>query len=218
MNEWDEFSCDTDVTDAADIADADDMADAAEDMADMEGHEQDSLFADVSPAELAADYARSIGGFDKAADYIERHFEGDSYVPGDVIPVSTRNEDLEGLETDDGVNFERKTAELAEGLSIEGVFPEFDSYHHVELGDDARDMSLYGQFAACRNDLQDHLFDSPEHPSARISFGEFEKLEDPSAVAPEGYTWHHNIETGSFDLVKTDQHRSNGHTGGNAFW
>lgn len=43
-----------------------------------------------SEAEKAADYARSYG-FDKAADYIERHYDGDEFVPGDPILITTRN-------------------------------------------------------------------------------------------------------------------------------
>ena len=40
-----------------------------------------------SEAEKAADYARSYG-FDKAADYIERHYDGDEFIPGDPIPIN----------------------------------------------------------------------------------------------------------------------------------
>ena len=38
-----------------------------------------------SEAEKAADYARAFG-FDKAADYIERHYDGGEFIPGDPIP------------------------------------------------------------------------------------------------------------------------------------
>ena len=50
-----------------------------------------------SEAEKAADYARSYG-FDKAADYIERHYDGGEFVPGNSIPITTRNMALDGLE------------------------------------------------------------------------------------------------------------------------
>ena len=40
-----------------------------------------------SEAEKAADYARSYG-FDKAANYIERHYDGDEFVPGKPIPIA----------------------------------------------------------------------------------------------------------------------------------
>lgn len=168
-----------------------------------------------SEAEKAADYARSYG-FDKAADYIERHYDGDEFIPGSPIPITTRNMALEGLEAENGVSFERRTAELADGLSVEGVFPEFDSKHHVDLGSAANDMSLHQQFSACREDFQDHMYDSPEKLQG-ITFGAMERMDSPQGYTPEGFTWQHNPETGSFDLVSQDDH-SVGHTGGNALW
>lgn len=168
-----------------------------------------------SEAEKAADYARSLG-FDRAGDYIERHYDGDVFVPGDPIPITTRNMALEGTESGNGVPFERRTAELAEGLSVEGVFPDFESRHHVELGDAANDMSLHQQFSACREDFQDHMYDCPEKLQG-LTVGEMERMALPQGYAPEGYTWQHNPETGSFDLVSRDDHAV-GHTGGNALW
>lgn len=168
-----------------------------------------------SEAEKAADYARSYG-FDKAADYIERHFDGDEFIPGAPIPITTRNMALDGLKSENGVSFERRTAELADGLSVEGVFPEFESKHHVELGSAANEMSLHQQFCACREDFQDHMYDNPEKLEG-ITFGDMERMDLPQGYTPEGYTWQHNPETGSFDLVSREDH-SVGHTGGNAFW
>ena len=169
----------------------------------------------LSAAERAAEYARSYG-FDKAADYIERHYEGDEFIPGKPIPIITRNMALEGVEADNGVRFKRRIADLADGLSVEGVFPEFDSKHHVELGKKATDMTLHQQFSACREDFQDHMYDSLDKLEG-ISFGAMERMDLPQGYTPEGYTWQHNPETGSFDLVSRDDH-SVGHTGGNALW
>lgn len=171
--------------------------------------------AELSEAEKAADYARSLG-FDKAADYIGRHYDGNEFVPGEPIPITTRNMELDGLQASNGVAFERRTAELAEGLSVEGVFPSFESRHHVELGDAARDMSLHQQFSACREDFQDHMFDSPEKLEG-LTVGAMERMALPQGYTPEGFTWQHNPETGSFDLVSRSDHAV-GHTGGNALW
>lgn len=168
-----------------------------------------------SEAGKAADCARSLG-FDKAADYIERHYDGDEFIPGSPIPITTRNMALDGLESENGVPFERRTAELANGLTVEGVFPKFDSRHHVELGSAANDMSLHQQFSACRQDFQDHMFDNPEKLQG-LTLGAMERMGLPQGYTPEGYTWQHNPETGSFDLVSKDDH-SVGHTGGNALW
>lgn len=168
-----------------------------------------------SESEKAADYARSYG-FDKAADYIERHYDGDEFIPGSPIPITTRNMALDGLESENGVSFERRTAELADGLIVEGVFPEFDSKHHVDLGDEANDMTLHQQFSACRENFQDHMYDCPEKLQG-ITFGAMERMDLPQGYTPEGYTWQHNPETGSFDLVSQNDHAV-GHTGGNALW
>jgi hypothetical protein len=35
---------------------------------------------------------------------------------------------------------------------------------------------------------------------------------------PDGYTWHHNEETGKMQLVKSETHARTGHTGGRAIW
>lgn len=178
----------------------------------------DAAFAEgdiPTPAEAAADYARSLG-FDKAGDYISRHFAGEEFDPEEPIAISTRNEKLEGETSENGVSFARRTARLADGLYVEGVFPEFESHHHVELGEQANDMSIYQQFRACREDFQDHLFDSPEKLDG-LTLGDMERLENPQGFTPEGYTWQHNPETGSFDLVSSADHAV-GHTGGNALW
>lgn len=45
---------------------------------------------------------------------------------------------------------------------MEGVFPQFESRHHVELGEQANGMTIYQQFSACREDFHDHMFDSLE--------------------------------------------------------
>lgn len=166
-------------------------------------------------AEKAAEYARNLG-FDKAGDYIARHYTGEVFIPGDPIPISTRNMDLEGRCADNGVPFERCVAELTDGLVIEGVFPNFESKHHVDLGEAANDMSLYQQFSACKENFQIHMYDSPE-TIAGITLGEMERMDKPQGFSPAGYTWQHQPETGCFELVAKDDH-SVGHTGGNAFW
>lgn len=214
------------VSETSDWTDFDlaEMDDVSIDMAERLGVEDTldlssgSAFDDSdiqSDAEKAADYARSFG-FNKAADYIERHYDGDEFIPGDPIPITTRNMALDGLESANGVSFERRTAELVNGLSVEGVFPEFDSKHHVELGSAANYMSLYQQFSACREDFQDHMYDSPEKLQG-ITFGAMKRMDLPQGYTPEGFTWQHNPEIGSFDLVSQDDH-SVGHTGGNALW
>lgn len=202
-NEWGDFDdVDTNISDG-ELGDTSDISPYT------------TVSVDQSEAQKAADYARSFG-YEKAADYISRHFEGDKFVPGDPIQIGTRNQSLEGTTSENGVSFERRTAELTDGLTVEGVFPEFDSIHHVELGEKANDMSVYQQFNACKENLQDTMCDNQEFLQT-VTVGEMDRLNAPQGYTPEGYTWQHNPETGSFDLVSQDDH-SVGHTGGNALW
>lgn len=167
-------------------------------------------------AEKAADYAREKG-FPKAADYIESHYDGGDFDPDLPIRIHTRNEQLEGDTSPNGVPFERRQAELTEGLVLEGVFPDFDSRHDVDLGSEGTDMSLHRQFSACKADFQDHMYDSPDKLEG-MTFGDLFRMDEPTGYAPDGWTWHHNEVTGRFELVRTEDHRRAGHTGGNAVW
>lgn len=121
---------------------------------------------------------------------------------------------LDGTISENGAPFEKQTVELTDGLPVEGVFPKFDSVHHVELGQSANDMTVYQQFNACKEDFQLHMFDNPEKLEG-LSVGDMERLANRHGYTPEVYTWQHNPKTGSFDLVARTSH-SVGHTGGNA--
>lgn len=223
--EYDDFETAVDET-----AEVDEITETAEvcrnDFDDLLSHTEDITESIVettetsetlSPAELAAEYVRSFEGFEKAADYVERHFEGDEYNYGDVIKISTRNQALEGDDTLEGVVFNRREVELADDLVLEGVFPEFEHIHHVDLGEAAKDMSLHQQLKACKEHYQHHLFDNRD-ALKDITLGDMMKMEDSQGYAPEGWTWNHDPDIGQFDLVKTSLHSSVGHTGGNSFW
>lgn len=170
--------------------------------------------AELSGAERAAQYVRDCG-WDKAADYVARHFEGDdTYEEGDVIHVSTRNQAYEGQELR-GVPFSRQEVELGDNVRISGVFPEFDSRHTVDLGD-VRGMSLHQQFTRCKEDFQAHMYDSPEMLDG-VTFGQMEKMDKPHGYAPEGYTWTHEGPVGLYSLTDSETHKNVGHTGSNSF-
>lgn len=216
MNDFDDVAVGEDInyatTDTTEWSDFDEIVKEIPLVSDSASETTDF---DSTEAEKAAEYARSFG-FDKAADYIERHYDGDVFVPGEPIPITTRNMGLDGDVSDNGVPFERRTADLSEGLTVEGVFPDFESRHHVELGSEAKDMSLHQQFSACRADFQDHMYDDPDILDG-ITFEAMERMDSPQGYTPEGFTWQHNPETGSFDLVSQEDHAV-GHTGGNALW
>lgn len=100
-------SCDWTDFDAEVIEDLNDKTAETPDVSEVSldlGSEEEAM---LSEAEKAADYARSFG-FEKAADYIARHYDGDKFIPGDPIPITTRNMALEGMQSDNGVSFERR--------------------------------------------------------------------------------------------------------------
>ena len=71
-----------------------------------------------------------------------------------------------------------------------------------------------------------------ENSAEPISHSEFERikcrnegLEGQKQLAqieneeiPDGYTWHHEVETGIMRLVDSNTHEKTGHTGGRYFW
>lgn len=192
-----------------------DFSDLDGDLPEMPDTEDMAEESDLSEAEKAAEYARACG-FEKAADYIARHYDGMEFIPGAPIPIKTRNMALEGSCADNGVEFERRVVRLSDDLLVEGVFPNFNGIYHVELGGQANDMSEYQQFSACKADFQDHMFDIPEIRK-NCTIGDMERMDLPQGYTPKGYTWDHNPRTGEFRLVSTREHTV-GHTGGNALW
>lgn len=199
MSEWNDIS-DTSTVEVSEITE-----DIGETVWDME----------EKPEKLAADYVRSFEGFDKAARYVERHFDGDSYTPGDVIPVSTRNQGLEGAEDLEGVRFTRQDICLTDGLTVRGVFPRFDSIFDIELGPEANDLTPRQQRLRCKEEFLDHMYDDPSILQD-VTIGDMERLEKPNGYAPEGYDIQHNGPVGSMSVVRSDLHRKYAHTGSNA--
>lgn len=135
-----------------------------------------------------------------------------------VIHYRTDREDLEGKNSENGVPYERKTVEI-NGIKVEGVFPVFSSEFDVQLPADLLKASNPKQFSECNRQLKEAVEKKPELAK---EFAD-EQLEDiENGDTPEGYTWHHNEETGKMQLVKTEDHdRTQGgaaHTGGKALW
>lgn len=73
-----------------------------------------------SEAGKAAQFVRSFEGFEKAADYVEHHFDGEEFDESRPIPISTRNQDLEDDISENGVAFTRREVELEDGCAWRG--------------------------------------------------------------------------------------------------
>ena len=134
-----------------------------------------------------------------------------------VIHYKTDREDMEGQSTEKGVFYKRKQV-VINGITIEGVFPEFNSIYTVDLPEDKYKNKNYSEI--CNKSLKDAIEKDPE---LRKKFTD-EQLQDiRDGRTPRGYSWHHNETPGKMELVKTDEHdrtKKGGaaHTGGSVLW
>jgi hypothetical protein len=127
-----------------------------------------------------------------------------------------KNKELEGKrhpETD--VIFEKKIVKDADGNDIEGVFPVFDSKFDVQLPEDMYKDTDAQQEKECNRKLKEAVKNDPEL-AKQFTPEQLEQIEN--GETPDGYTWHHNEETGKMQLVDTEIHSKTGHTGGRAIW
>ncbi|MFA9558149.1 HNH endonuclease [Evansella sp. AB-rgal1] len=136
-----------------------------------------------------------------------------------VIHFKTNNEHMEGQQHEpSGVMYVRKTIEL-NGVKVEVVVPDFDSAFDAQLPDDILKDSNVRQFKECNEQLKDAVEKDPELAS-KFTKDQLEDIMD--GRTPEGYTWHHDAESGKMQLVETKQHNAPEggapHTGGRALW
>ena len=130
------------------------------------------------------------------------------------VYLKTINEDKVGQTGENGVPYERKTIDV-NGADIVGVFPQFDSKCDVQLPDDLYKASDAKQADACNQKLQEDVDNDPELAK---QFTNEQREQIRNGETPDGYTWHHNEEPGKMQLVKTEDHQKNSHTGGKSIW
>jgi len=133
-----------------------------------------------------------------------------------VIHYRTDNCHLEGKTEENGVPYERKRVTI-NGVTIEGVFPVFDSKFDTYLPKEHEKSPDYARY--CNEQLKAKVLEDPEFAKQFTQ----EQLDAIMAgKTPKGYQWHHNEEKGKMQLVKVEDHdkRRGGaaHTGGNALW
>ncbi len=130
--------------------------------------------------------------------------------------IHTRNESLEGdRHPITGVPFERKTVKDADGNDVTGVFPVFDSEFDAQLPEDLYQSTDKEQFTECNKQLKEAIENDPEL-AKKFTPEQLEQI--MNGDTPDGYTWHHNEETGKMQLVDSDTHAKTGHTGGKTIW
>lgn len=133
-----------------------------------------------------------------------------------VIHYRTDRCDLEGKTSENGVPYERKRI-VINGVTIEGVFPKFNSVFDTQLPPDRLKTNAYAK--ECNAALKEAVENDPE---LRSKFTEEQLKDIEEGRTPTGYVWHHNEEPGKMQLVKREDHDrvigGAAHTGGNSLW
>lgn len=130
------------------------------------------------------------------------------------IYLKTINESKEGQIGDDGVEYVLKTIEV-NGIEVEGVFPQFESTIDVQLPDELIQATDSAQAKFANQELTEKVQNDPEF-AKQFNDEQLEQIENGDT--PDGYTWHHNEESGKMQLISTEDHQNNRHTGGKAIW
>jgi len=130
--------------------------------------------------------------------------------------IQTRNEDFAGKKhpvTD--VPFEEKTVQDKDGNEVTGVFPVFESDYDAQLPKDLYQASDKDQFSESNGQLKKAVEKDPDL-AKKFTPEQLEQIKNGDT--PDGYTWHHNEETGKMQLVNSETHAKTGHTGGKSIW
>lgn len=113
-----------------------------------------------------------------------------------VIHYKTDRCDLEGKTSENGVPYERRRI-VINGVTIEGVFPKFESVFDTELAPDNLKTKAYAK--ECNAALKEAIANDPE---LRSKFTPEQIKDIEEGRTPTGYVWHHNEEPGKMQLVK----------------
>ena len=126
-----------------------------------------------------------------------------------------RNQELAGsVHPETGVPFVKKIVEV-EGKQLEVVVPEFDSAFDAQLPDDLLKATDREQFAECNSQLKDAI-EKDETLRNQFTPEQLQQIRD--GETPDGYVWHHDVESGKMQLVDSEIHMKTGHTGGRSIW
>lgn len=129
--------------------------------------------------------------------------------------VICRNKELGGGQHPiTGVPFERKEIEV-KGEVVEGVFPQFESTHDVELPKDLYEAKNKEQFDYANGELRKAVDSDPE---LRTKFSGEQLEQIRNGDRPDGFVWHHSENPGQLQLVDKNTHDLTGHTGGQVIW
>jgi hypothetical protein len=120
----------------------------------------------------------------------------------------------DGKENQD-VPFVKKTVKDGDGKDIEVCVPVFDSVFDVQLPEDLYKATDAKQDAECNKQLKEAIEKNPEL-AKKFTPEQLEQIRNGDT--PDGYTWHHNEETGKMQLVDSETHANTPHLGGKSIW
>ena len=134
-----------------------------------------------------------------------------------IVYLKTDNCALEGSCNKNGVPYFRKRVTV-NGVTIEGVFPKFESAFDLELPPEKYRIKAYQ--AECCARLREA---AEKDPSIKERFTKAQWRDVLDGKTPRGYAWHHNEEPGKMQLVKRKRYHDRtqkgaAHTGGNVIW
>lgn len=136
-----------------------------------------------------------------------------------IIKYPCRNETLAGTANPlTGVEYEKRIVEINE-YKVEVVMPKFDSAFEAQLPEDLLKAKDKAQFVECNKQLYEAIQKEPDL-AKKFTSEQIEQIKDGmiQGGAPDGYTWHHDAETGKMQLVDSDMHGDSRHTGGKTLW
>lgn len=168
---------------------------------------EDTLLPKFSEQQLEPRHSSMMPEFE---DYIEK-FKVDEN--GRIKTINENLKDQNHPVTK--VPFKEKTVVTDKGEELIGVFPEFESVYDVQLPEDLYLESDKKQFDECNKRLKEAVESDPELAK---KFDEEQLDQIKNGETPDGYTWHHNEETGKMQLVESEIHAKTGHLGGRSIW
>lgn len=188
----------------------------------LENYQQIKPEKGMTVQEAKSSWDRQFSGTENdiligSSDNLPEKKSDDSDYPRNIITVN------ESLENDrhpiTGVEFERKVVELPSGEKIEGVFPNFESAFDAKLPKELYLASDKAQFKECNRQIAEAIEYDPKLKDS-FSSEQLEQIYDgiKDGTAPDGFVWHHDVETGKMQLVDFDTHQHTGHTGGRSIW
>ncbi|MDR1580817.1 MAG: HNH endonuclease [Synergistaceae bacterium] len=164
-----------------------------------------SKFAD-SPLGKATEgkiFSSDISKYDAPMQNVEKNY------------IRCINENLEGKNhPETGVPYVRKEIEVL-GIKKEVVAPEFHSEFDARLPEEKFQESDSSHFKECNKQLKEAV---QKDPDLRAKFSGEQLEQIYNGDTPDGYTWHHDAESGKMKLVDSEIHNKTRHTGGRCFW